>query len=103
MSTFGDNPTGKAFERMDDDGLRFRVKHYLPATTPGGVIPPGRIVSRKDLGPGAQLDRLMRLGSLVQVVPGPSRDGFTEVEHQELAPPPPPAMPESLKAEQPLA
>lgn len=48
------NPHGNEFTAMKDDGRRFRVMH-----TGVGNFREKAIISAKDLGPGAQLDRLL--------------------------------------------
>jgi hypothetical protein len=59
MATVKDNPTGKDFDAMPDDGKRYLV---IPEAL--GGFRRGTAVSARDLGPGAQLSRLVDQGYL---------------------------------------
>jgi hypothetical protein len=59
MATVKDNPTGKDFDAMPDDGRRYMV---IPEAL--GAFRRGTAVSARDLGPGAQLSRLVDQGYL---------------------------------------
>lgn len=52
------NPTGDAFEAMEDDGARYRTTTNIRGHSPGSIV------AARDLGPGAQIDRLVRDGAL---------------------------------------
>ena len=57
------NPARDDFDKMQDDGRRFRVV----GTTQLGPHPAGKIVSLRDLGPGAEIERLFRKGLLYEL------------------------------------
>jgi hypothetical protein len=60
-----DNPARDDFHQFEDDGRRFRIA----GTSALGGHPEGKVVSLRDLGPGAQIQRLMDLGHLQEVAP----------------------------------
>lgn len=66
-----DNPTGADFDKLEDDR-----KRYTTATNVGRHRA-GATVGRKDLGPGAQVQRLLDAGA---IVPAP------DAEEGEAAP-----------------
>jgi hypothetical protein len=102
MARFGTNPTGKDFEKLADDGLRFEARLQVGMVDAEGIpgcYAPGTRLTRKDLGPGADLDYLMRQGAIVQVT-----DAGLVVPHAEdvleQTPPhlrPTPVLPASLR------
>jgi hypothetical protein len=54
-----DNPSGETFRTMPDDGARYRV------TSNTKNFGPNDVVSARDLGEGAQIQRLIDLGVIV--------------------------------------
>lgn len=54
-----DNPVGDEFAKLTDDGTRYTT------TTNVGPHLAGATISTKDLGPGAQIQRLIEAGALV--------------------------------------
>lgn len=57
-----DNPYGENFRTMKDDGRRFRVVHNAV-----GAHTAGAVVSARELGPGAELPRLVKLGAIAEL------------------------------------
>lgn len=68
-----DNPHGPAFDSLEDDGRR-----YLVVNTAVGVHRQDAMVSARDLGPGAQIPRLLRLGAIRELSPA-------EIDDREAA------------------
>jgi hypothetical protein len=59
-----DNPTGDAFNNLQDDGRRFEVLH-----TSVGTVLAGSVVSAREFGPGATMQRLIDLGAIRELTP----------------------------------
>lgn len=59
-----DNPHGDDFRKMTDDGRRYKVNH-----TAVGMHREAAVVSARDLGPGAELNRLIELGAISEMSP----------------------------------
>lgn len=64
-----DNPHGADFHALKDDGRRFRVMHKGV-----GSHREEAVVSARDLGPGAELPRLIRLGAITEMSLSEIRD-----------------------------
>jgi hypothetical protein len=68
MPAFQDNPIGDAFESMADDGKRFLCMTNVNEFRVDSVV------SRRDLGPGAEIQRLIDLGAIVVLIGGGTGD-----------------------------
>jgi hypothetical protein len=79
-----DNPYGTAFDELADDGRRFLV-----LTTGVSHHKNGDTISAKDLGPGAQIPRLVGLGAIYELSPSDAEAAIDA----ETAPKPDPAAP----------
>lgn len=64
-----DNPHGADFHALKDDGRRFRVMHKGV-----GSHREEAVVSARDLGPGAELPRLISLGAIIEMSPSEIRN-----------------------------
>ncbi len=69
-----DNPTGDEFKKLKDDGTRYSVLHTVV-----GRHPRGTTVSARDLGPGAQIQRLLDVGAIAEA---PREEPAQEEEQQ---------------------
>lgn len=78
-----DNPYGEAFVNLADDGRRFRILQDGV-----GQFTQGKVVSAKDLGPGATLQRMVDLGAIAELTAsevqalGPQAQAATEEASQ---------------------
>lgn len=57
-----ENPHGEDFRTLKDDGRRFRIVHSAV-----GAHTAGTVVSARELGPGAELPRLVKLGAIAEL------------------------------------
>ncbi|MEW4569304.1 hypothetical protein AB1L88_15675 [Tautonia sp. JC769] len=99
--SFGTNPIGEAFEsfRKKDDGARFKV-----LVSRCGSASKGEIIRAADLGPGAEIDRLVETGAIGVIHGGretveQSMPGREPVIEQRTDPKKKPELPRSLKPE----
>ena len=98
MSRFGTNPVGEAFDafKKKDDGVRFKV-----LVTKVGTMDQGTIIRAADLGPGAEVDRLVEMGAIGVIYGGAAAVGEEKplTIEQRSDPKKKPEVPKSLKPE----
>lgn len=85
----GVNPAGADFGPHVDDGSRFKCVHQVD------FHPAGTILSKPELGPGVDIDRLLHLGAIQEVHGGKRTVEFAAASGKEpaLVPPDEPPAP----------